>query len=93
MRQDLYSRIGDIIDTRHAELCTNLVGASCGLVARQGSFCKVPALLGDVLDESRSLKICLWDCDIKDARPRRDIDGYSHVHALFGCCRAGEQRQ
>ncbi len=93
MRQNLNSWICDIIDSRNTKLSTDVVFASRGLVASQNSVGEVSALPGEVLDERCSFEICLWDRDIKDSRPRRDINRNSHVHALFGCCRGGQQHQ
>lgn len=93
MRQNLNSRVCDIINSRNTELCTDVVFASRGLVASQNSVGEVSALLGKVLDERCGFEICLWDRDVKDSRPRGDINRNRHVHTLFGCCRGGQQRQ
>lgn len=93
MRKDLNSGIRDIVDGRNTELCTDVVFARCSLVASQNSVGEVPALLSEVLDESSSFEVCLWDRNVKNGRPRGNINHDSHICALFGCCRAGQQRQ
>lgn len=93
MRKDLDCGIGDIIFARYAELRAYIVGPSRGLVSRQNYISVVAPLLSEVLNERCSFEIRLWNRDIKDTSPRRDVHGYSHIHTLFSYGTADQQHQ
>ena len=92
MCKDLKGRVGrsSIHAARHTELSADMVRAGRCRVSRQCGLCKIPALLGLVLDEGGSTEIGLRNGDIEDTSASRDGDWDGHVDACFGSCRASK---